>query len=87
MKRHHDQGNSYENKLLCDLAYSFIYLVHYHHGGNGGKHGIVQANVMLLETRILHLDSKAARKRFWIILARLEHIYKTLKLHVHNDTL
>lgn len=34
--------------------------VHYHHGG---KHGIVQADLVLEEPRVLHLDLKADRRR------------------------
>ena len=40
------------------LAYSFRGLVHYHHGG---KHGSVQADMMLeKELRVLYLDPQAA---------------------------
>ena len=40
------------------LAYSFRGLVHYHHGG---KHGGVQADVVLeKEPRVLHFDLQAA---------------------------
>jgi hypothetical protein len=41
------------------LAYSVRGLVHYHHGG---KHGSVQADMMLEELRVLLLDLKAARR-------------------------
>jgi hypothetical protein len=54
------------------LAYSFRGSVHYHHGG---KHGSLQAAMVLEEElRVLHLGLKAARKRVWITLARLEHV-------------
>jgi hypothetical protein len=62
------------------LAYSFRGSVHYHHNG---KHGSIQADMVLEEPRVLHLDLKAARRRFllqavrrslWITLMRLEHI-------------
>jgi hypothetical protein len=41
------------------LAYSFRGSVHYHHGG---KHGIMQADMVLEESRVIYLDLKAARK-------------------------
>ena len=41
------------------FAYSFRRTVHYHHGG---KHGSRQADFVLDELRVLHLDPKAARK-------------------------
>jgi hypothetical protein len=57
LKRHHDQGKSYQGKHLI-WAHSFRGSVHYHHGG---KHGNVQADmVMKKELRILHLDPQAA---------------------------
>jgi hypothetical protein len=54
------------------LAYRFRGSVHYHHGG---KHGSIQAGLVLeKELRDLHLDLKAARRRrilpHW---AELEH--------------
>ena len=43
------------------LAYRFRGSVRYHHGG---KHGGVQADVVLgEELRVLHLDPQAARRR------------------------
>jgi hypothetical protein len=45
------------------LAYSFRGSAHYHHGG---KHGSMQADMMLeKELRVLHLDPKASRKRLF----------------------
>ena len=41
------------------LAYSFTGSVHYHHGG---KHGSIQAGMVLEELRVLHPDSKADRR-------------------------
>ena len=41
------------------LAYSFRGSVHYHHGG---KHGIMQADMVLEESRVIYLDLKAARR-------------------------
>ena len=46
--------------IYLGLAYSFKGLVHYPHGG---KHGSIQADLVLEELRVLHLDPKAARKR------------------------
>ena len=46
--------------ISLGLAYSFRGLVHYHHSG---KHGRVQANVILeKELRVLHLDRKDSRR-------------------------
>jgi hypothetical protein len=54
------------------MAYRFKGLIHYHHGG---KHGSIQADMVLKEKlRVLHLDLKAARRRLmlpqWV---ELEH--------------
>ena len=40
-------------KILLELAYSFRGLVHYYHGS---KHGSMQADMVLEEPRVLHLD-------------------------------
>jgi hypothetical protein len=40
-----------------DVTYSFRGSVHYHHSR---KHGSIQADMVLEELRILHLDPKAA---------------------------
>jgi len=70
--------------ISSELAYSFRGLVHYHHSE---KHGSVQADTVLEELRVLHLDLKAARRRrVWITVARLEHIYETSKPCLHSDT-
>jgi hypothetical protein len=37
--------------------YSYSGLVHYHHGG---KHGSIQADMVLEEQRVLHPDPQAA---------------------------
>jgi hypothetical protein len=42
------------------LVYSFSGLSHYHHDR---KHGSIQADLVLEELRVLHLDLQAARKR------------------------
>ena len=59
VNRHHDQGKSYKGQHLMGPAYSFRGSVHYHHGG---KHGNMQADMVLEELRVLHLDLKAARR-------------------------
>jgi len=43
------------------LAYSFRGSVYYHR--DGGKHGSVQADLVLEEPRVLHLGLKAAGRR------------------------
>jgi hypothetical protein len=48
-----------KTNLYLGLAYSFRGSVHCH----GGKHGNVQADMVLEELRVLHLDPKAARRR------------------------
>ena len=50
-----------------ELAYSFRGSVH---GHQGRKHGSVQADMVLEELRVLHLDLKAARG---LSSALLEH--------------
>ena len=42
-----------KDNIELELAYSFSGLVHYHHGG---KHGNMQADMVLEELRVLHLD-------------------------------
>jgi len=56
----HNQSNSYKETIKLGLAYSFRDLVHHHHSG---KLGSVQADLVLKEPRVLHLDPKAGRKR------------------------
>jgi hypothetical protein len=65
--------------------------VHYHHDG---KHGNIQAYLILEEPRVLQLDVKAARSRISLAgsqergllpqWAELEH--RDLKAHPHSDT-
>ena len=57
-----------KENIELGLAYSFRGLVHYHHGG---KHGSIQAGLVLEEPGILHSDSKAARKRLSFIQGRV----------------
>ena len=55
-----DHGNPYKRKHFIGAGLQFRGLVHYHHGG---KHGSIQADVVLeKELRVLHLDLKAAEK-------------------------
>jgi hypothetical protein len=45
------------------LAYKFRGSVHYHQGNQGGKHGSIQADMVLeKELRVLHLDPTAAKR-------------------------
>jgi hypothetical protein len=57
------------------VVYSFRGLVHYH---PSGKHDSVQADKMLEEPRILHLDPKAARRRLTSAGSQEETIIHTL---------
>jgi hypothetical protein len=62
MKRHHDsyKATLIKENIYLGLAYRFRGSVHCHHGGN---HGIMEADLVLEEPRVLHLDLKAARRR------------------------
>jgi len=59
-------ANSYKRSQL-GLAYSFKGSVHYHHGR---KHGSMQADMVLEEPRVLHLDLQASGDR---VDTELEH--------------
>jgi hypothetical protein len=66
VKRHHNHSNSYKEKHLFGLAYSFRDSVHYCHGK---KHGGMQADMMLeKELRVLHLDPHAMERNYHIRL-------------------
>jgi hypothetical protein len=71
-----------ENTLL-GLAYSFRGLIHYHHGGTQGS---FQADMLLGEPRVLHLDPKAIRKRL-AFHTGCSLSLGDLKAHLHNDAL
>jgi phenylalanyl-tRNA synthetase beta subunit len=58
VKRHCDQGNSYKRKHILGLTDSFRGLAYYH----GGKHGSVQADMMLEMLRVLRVDPQIARR-------------------------
>jgi hypothetical protein len=60
MKTHHDHCNSHKHNIHLWLAYNFRGLVFYHHGG---KHGSMQADMVLELPRVLHLNLKAAMQR------------------------
>ena len=65
-----------------ELAYSFSGLVHYHHGG---KHGSIQADMVLeKELRVLHLDPVATR-RLSSTLGKAKAL-GVLKAHLHSDS-
>ena len=49
-----------KDNTLLGLAYSFRGAVYYHHDR---EHDSIQADMMLEELRILHLQLKVARKR------------------------
>ena len=51
------------------LAYRVRSSVHYRYGG---KHGSMQADIVLEELRVLHLDMKAARRRLDVF--HVEHM-------------
>jgi hypothetical protein len=57
VKRCHDSGNSYKGKHFLGAGLQFRGLVHCH---PGGKHGGMQADLVLEEARVLHLDPQAA---------------------------
>jgi hypothetical protein len=58
VKRRHDHTNSYKGQHFIETGLQFRGSVHYHHGG---KHGSIQAGMVLEEElRVLHLDLKAA---------------------------
>jgi hypothetical protein len=83
VKRHHDQGNYLKGNISLGLAYSFRASVHY----LGRKHGSMQADIVLEEPRVLHLDSKAARRRLDSILDWQSLRIRDIKAHSHSDTL
>ena len=73
VKRLIDQGNSYKGKCNWNwLRASEV--VHYHHGG---KHGSIQAGMMLEEPRVLHLDSQAPRKSLAFAASQQEDLFST----------
>ena len=59
MKRYYDDSNFYKVKHLMVMVCSFRGSVFYHYGG---KHGSIQADMVLEKHRVLHLDLQGARK-------------------------
>jgi hypothetical protein len=59
-----------KENILLGLACSFSDLVHYHHGG---KTGSMQADMVLEEQRVLHLDLKATEGGCVAHWVELEH--------------
>ena len=72
MKRHYGQGGSYRGKHLIGLAESFRGLLHYHHGR---KPGSMQADMVLEESRVLHLDLKTAEGDWILHCVQLDYVY------------
>jgi hypothetical protein len=69
------------------VAYRFRGSVHYHHGG---KHGSIQAEVVLEGPRVLHLDPKIIRKRLPLCRNQQECLFCpgwSFKAHPHRDVL
>jgi hypothetical protein len=60
VKGQYDQGNSYKGNHLIGDGLQFQSFIHYHHGR---KHGGVPADMVPEGSKILHLESKAARRR------------------------
>jgi hypothetical protein len=80
VKRHHSQGHSYKGEQLTGAG---LQVQRYHHGR---KHGSVQADVVLEEPKVLHLDLKAARRRLEFHTRQSLSI-GDLKAHSHSNTL
>ena len=58
MKRHRGYSNSYKGWHLIGAGVQFRGLVHCHHGG---KHGGMQADMVLeRKLRVLHMDPQGA---------------------------
>jgi len=56
-----------KKNIELGLTYRFSGFVHYHHGR---KHGSIQADMVLEDLKVLHLDLKAARRRLDSALGR-----------------
>lgn len=56
MKRQHNLSNSYKEKYSIGAGLQLRGLVHCH---RGGEHGDMQADTVLEEQRVLHLDPQA----------------------------
>jgi len=53
VKRHRDHSNSSKGRHFIGAGLQFRGSVHYHHGR---EHGTMQADMVLEELRVLHLD-------------------------------
>jgi hypothetical protein len=81
-----------KDNVYLGLPYSFRGSVHYHHVG---KHGSVQADMVLEEPRVLYRDLKTTRRRLdsagsqgeGLIPHWTEHEHRSLKTHLSSDTL
>ena len=80
--------NSRESKNIVSipgrhggLAYSFRSLVHYHHGG---KHGSIQADMVQLELRVLHLELQTQLRDYVTLSIKSRG---DRKAHHHSDAL
>jgi hypothetical protein len=61
VKRHHDQGNSYKGQHFIGAGFQFRGSVHYH---RGGKHGGLQADMVLEEPEFYILIHKQQEAGF-----------------------
>jgi hypothetical protein len=69
------------DNISLGLPYRFRDSVHYHHGG---KHGTVQADKVLEEQRVLHLDLQAVKRNCVVHWAFLN--IEDVKAGSHSDT-
>ena len=65
VKRHHE--TLIKDTISLGLPYRVRGSVHYHHGGN---HGIEQADMVLEEPRVLHLDPLAVERDYLLKAAK-----------------
>jgi hypothetical protein len=77
--------------IQLELAYSFRCLVHHYHGR---KHGIMLADMVVEERKVLYLDPKSYRERLFSrqpggtssILGRVR-VLGNLKTNQHSNTI
>jgi hypothetical protein len=60
VKRHRDQGNSYKGKHLTGAV---LQVQRFSKLSSRREHDSIQADMVLEELRVLHLDPKAGRRR------------------------
>ena len=75
MKRHHDQGKSYKGQHFIGAGLQFQSFSVF-----SGKYGIMQADLVLDELRVLHLDSKEARMVLQAVRRLSFHTGQTLSI-------